>query len=188
MQGQWSVLHPRIGCFYMDFALFLRTAYADDLRVEGTRRNIAYDWMAHVTHILRKSPRAKREDYNWVLDAATSAIAVTTIIRRTRELTSSRIHDLKVTVASLYGHVVRVDGHCKALHRILRTNVEEAAGCILAFMGCGGLLLGELQVYNSEYAEAYLNGARPISQRRFLAGMRPPHIIVDNHLSRGGPH
>ena len=131
-------------------------------------------------NILRNDPEAKREDYNRVLAAVPSAKAVTKILRRTRNLISSRIHDLKVTVAALDGHILRIDGHFKAPHRILRKNGEEAPGCILAFLGCAGFLLGELQVYNSESGKSYIEGARPIPQRRFLAGAGPPHIIADN--------
>ena len=83
--------------------------------------------------------------------------------------------------------ILRVDGHFKAPNSVRRKNGEEAPGCILAFLGCGCFLLGELQIYNSESGGAYLNGARPISQRRFLAGMRHPRIIADNpSLLEGG--
>ena len=52
----------RVGCFSMDFAFFLWTAYNDHLRVDGARRAIAYAWMTRVMEILRKGPRDKRKD------------------------------------------------------------------------------------------------------------------------------
>ena len=50
-------LIPRLGCVSMDFALLLRTPYADYLRVEGARRAIGYTWATRVMDILRRSPR-----------------------------------------------------------------------------------------------------------------------------------
>ena len=67
-----AVLHSPDRVLFRGFRFFLWTAYTDHLRVEGTRRAIAYAWMAHVMNILRNDPEAKREDYNWVLAAAPS--------------------------------------------------------------------------------------------------------------------
>lgn len=67
-----------------------------------------------------------------------------------KKLISSRVLDLTVTVAFLDGLVLRVEGHFRAPHRILRNHGEEATGCILALLGRGGFLLEELQIYNSE--------------------------------------
>ena len=173
-------LIPRIGCLSMDFALLLWSAYADYLRVEGARRAITYTWMAQVMGILRRDPRAKREDYNWVLAAVPTEKSLSEILRRTYSLVSNQVHDLKIAVAVLDGHVVRADGHFKAPLRVLRKSGESGPGCLLAFLGCGGFLLDEVKIYTSESGDAYLEGARPILERRHLAGMRPPHFIVDN--------
>ena len=160
-------LHVPDWVLFYGFCSFLRTSYTDHLRGVGARRDIAYAWMARAMDILRNDPRAKREDYNWVLDAVPSSHSASTIIRRAQKLISSRIRDLEITYAARDGHVLRVEGNFKDPNRSLRNNGA-------------GFLLGDLQNYNSESRESYVSGARHKLRRRFLAGIRHPHIIIDN--------
>ena len=99
--------------------------------------------MARVMEILRRDPRAWREDYNWALDLVPTEKSLSGTLRRTYGLVNNQVRDLKT---ALDGRVARAEGRFKSPLRVSQKGGGGVgAVCLLAFLGRGWFLIGEVK-------------------------------------------
>ena len=82
-----------------------------------------------------------------------------------------------MSLALLDGHVIRTDGHFKVPRRIMGAGSNQ---CMIAYIGCGGFLLKEVDLVASESCDSYLRGMESILIARRDHGLGPADVICDN--------
>ena len=117
--------------------------------------------------------------FDWVIGAVPTTYVIRRILHTTRSLFDSRLLRTQESLAILDGHVVRTDGHFKLPRKIVLKNGSPARAMI-AMVGCGGFLLREVSLVESESAASHIRCITPILTTRKANGLAPPHVISDN--------
>ena len=91
-------------------------------------------------------------------------------------------------IAQVEGSAIRLGVHFK-LHRRIVLEEDKYARVTLDILGCGGYLLREVGMAESESCDEYIMYIRPTLLFRRRVGIAPPRVISENHnlISRGLP-